>query len=375
MATIAGTCGALLLGGLVAFGLSGCVNMQFAMYWRVYPKDTWQTKSLVTLTWIVDISHSVFIAISLWDSIIGPNGDFSPEQLNKIPWSVAMAAEFGVVTTFLSQSFFAHRIYILQKHWLVAVPVATLAFCRLVAATVSVSQLVHLAQYSLLRRPFPAWVITLGLSLSVFIDIAITGSLCHFFRQTRKGMSSVFGITLNPPGSSTSTQRILHTLTVWTMRNGLITSWVASFLPHRTIELFEMISGSTGAAASLICWLSVPHTLLFLGIHFVMGKLYANSLLATLNSRERIRRPHMYDTSAVTSPAVFFPQDFGMDVSDSPLNSITSAGPKGLGHPIQVNVECSTVSMVDRNAVTSSSNMVSEQIHLENRYQKGEAPV
>ncbi|KAL4068940.1 hypothetical protein V8B97DRAFT_1970848 [Scleroderma yunnanense] len=87
--------------------------------------------------------------MGLWDSIISPNGNFSAEQLNKIPWSIAVgciqlhrwftlpeflakiAAELGVVMTFLSQSYFAHRIYILQKRWLVAAPVATISFCRL----------------------------------------------------------------------------------------------------------------------------------------------------------------------------------------------------------------------------------------------------
>ena len=37
---------------------------------------------------MLDISHSVLVAIGIWDSIIAPNGDFRPAQLNKIPWYV-----------------------------------------------------------------------------------------------------------------------------------------------------------------------------------------------------------------------------------------------------------------------------------------------
>ena len=37
---------------------------------------------------MLDIAHSVFVAMGIWDSIIAPNGDFSPEQLDKIPWFV-----------------------------------------------------------------------------------------------------------------------------------------------------------------------------------------------------------------------------------------------------------------------------------------------
>jgi hypothetical protein len=58
--------GAMLVGGLLAFGsvinldakilylsdgtphsLSGCVNMQFIVYCRVYFRESWRTKSLV----------------------------------------------------------------------------------------------------------------------------------------------------------------------------------------------------------------------------------------------------------------------------------------------------------------------------------------
>ncbi|KIM69923.1 hypothetical protein SCLCIDRAFT_492100 [Scleroderma citrinum Foug A] len=238
--TIAGNCGSLLLGGLAAFGLSGCVNMQFAMYWRMYPRDIWQMRSLVTLTWILDISHSVLAALSIWDSVIAPNGNFSAEQLNKIPWSIAITAELAVLMTFLTQTFFAYRIHILQKKWIVAVSVAILALARLVSASVSVSEMIRLGHYSLLVHPFPGWVITLGLALSAFIDIVITVSLCQFFRETRKARYSV------------TTHRMLDTLTRWTLQNGLITC--------------------TGATASLICWKTMPYNLSFLGLHFVMGK-------------------------------------------------------------------------------------------------------
>ena len=63
---IAQSYGAIILGGLLAFGcvisldrkmyglpdrsppsLSGCVNVQFIVYWRLYSCDHWRDKSLV----------------------------------------------------------------------------------------------------------------------------------------------------------------------------------------------------------------------------------------------------------------------------------------------------------------------------------------
>jgi len=38
--------------------------------------------------------------------------------------------------------------------------------------------------------------------------------------------------------------------------------------------------------ATLICWLVMHHNLIFMGLHFIICKFYANSLLATLNQRK-----------------------------------------------------------------------------------------
>ncbi|KIM69920.1 hypothetical protein SCLCIDRAFT_492531 [Scleroderma citrinum Foug A] len=90
---------------------------------------------------MLDIAHSVFVAMGIWDSIIAPNGDFSSEQLDKIPWSISITVELAVLMTFVAQGFFAYRIYVLQRKWIVAVPLAILALGRLACASAAVSQL------------------------------------------------------------------------------------------------------------------------------------------------------------------------------------------------------------------------------------------
>ncbi|KAH0837824.1 hypothetical protein J3R83DRAFT_6032 [Lanmaoa asiatica] len=258
--------GPLILGGLLAFGLSGCVNMQFIVYWQIYSEERWTTKSLVIATWFLDICHSVFVAVAIWDSVIAPYGDLT--KVNVIPWSVGPTVELTAMITFLVQrrapslanryflflltviqtSFFAYRIYRLQGRKLtVAGPVFTLAFIRLVAASVSMAEMITLKCYSDFVRPFPSWVFTLGLSLSAFVDIVNTTFLCYFLRSNRSQVSS--------------TNRIIDTLTVWTVQNGSITC--------------------LGTIATLVCWTAMPQNRIFLGLHFVVAKLYANSLLAT----------------------------------------------------------------------------------------------
>ncbi|KAG1784144.1 hypothetical protein EV702DRAFT_1191151 [Suillus placidus] len=234
--------GAILLGGLLAFGLSGCVNMQFIVYWQLYSHESWYAKSLVIATWLLDLFHSAFVAIALWDSIIVPYGDM--DEFDKIPWSVGPAVELTAMITFLVQSFFAYRIYRLQKKRIaVVVPIVALAFFRLVAASVSMGEIVPLrirlrSYAAFVQHPFPCWIFTVGLSLSAFVDIIITAFMCYFLRKNRTMI--------------TSTIRIIDTLTLWTIRNGSMTS--------------------AATIASLICWLAMPDNRIFLGLHFVVAK-------------------------------------------------------------------------------------------------------
>lgn len=147
MSGVAQDYGAILLGGLLAFGLSGCVNMQFIVYWQMYSYESWRVKSLVVAIWLFDLCHSAFVAIALWDSIIVSYGDM--DEFDKIPWSVGPAVELTAMITFLVQCVFAYRIYRLQKKRLtVVVPIVALAFFRLVAASVSMSEMIRLQSYA-----------------------------------------------------------------------------------------------------------------------------------------------------------------------------------------------------------------------------------
>jgi len=181
--------------------------------------------------------------------------------------------------TFLVQNFFAYRVYKLQKNKLtVAGPVFVLAFLRLVAASVTMAEMIKLKRYSLFGRPFPAWIFTLGLSLSALVDIISTTSLCYLLRSNRSMMES------------SSANRVVDILTVWTIENGSVTCF--------------------GAVATLVCWLATPNNRIFLGLHFVVAKLYANSLFATLNARIRIHKSlHKGAVSNQLRPITILPEN------------------------------------------------------------------
>lgn len=140
----------------------------------------------------------------------------------------------------------------------------------------------------------------------------ITTFLCYFLRKNRP--------------SFTDTMRIIDTLTFWTIQNGSMTS--------------------AAAIATLLCWKIMPSNRVFLGLHFVVAKLYANSLLATLNARKQIWSGKQYTPTNNQPVPIVFLEDF----EHGPDSSITQQGllrlntpqPKEMhqrGKLIEVNVE------------------------------------
>jgi len=100
------------------------------------------------------------------------------------------------------------------------------------------------------------WLFSMGLALSSGVDILITVFLFFLLQRSRN--------------NSLNLDHIIDSLILYTFEIGSLTS--------------------AATVVSMICWLRLDNSLIFLGLHFVIGKLYANSLLATLNAREQLRR-------------------------------------------------------------------------------------
>jgi len=100
-----------------------------------------------------------------------------------------------------------------------------------------------------------SWVFTMGLVTSSILDFTTTSCLLWYLGKARTGFAGM--------------DQIVNTLSLYAVENGLITS--------------------IAVVISLGFWLGMRHNLVFMAIHFVVAKLYANSLLATLNNRQQLR--------------------------------------------------------------------------------------
>ncbi|KAF7981353.1 hypothetical protein HWV62_33809 [Athelia sp. TMB] len=209
--SVASTFGALLVGGLVAVGLSGIVTVQSFVYIKLYPTDQIHTKFIVASVWLLDSCHTIFVCASIWDYLIAHFGDH--RRIDIIPASLALTIAFTAILTFIVHAFFAHRIFKLSKrNYYIMIPVALLAGLRLIAACVTTAEMIILGNFPAFVTHFK-WVFTIGLALSSAVDILIAIFLCYSLQNSRSASSSM--------------DHVINLLILYTFENGALT-WLNS---------------------------------------------------------------------------------------------------------------------------------------------------
>jgi len=225
----------------------------------LYPSDHTRLKVLVLTVWFLDTCHTICIWLSLWSYFIDNYGNSA--NINNIHWSLALSVLFPAFLTFLVHNFFAQRIFMLSKrNYILTIPIVVLAILRLVSACVTTSFMLHLQTFARFKADV-RFIFTTGLALSTAVDVIITASLFLLLQSSRTGAATL--------------DAVIDALIRYTFETSTLTC--------------------AGTIASMLCWAIIPNNLIFMGLHFVIGKLYANSLLVTLNTRESIRRARSQD--------------------------------------------------------------------------------
>ncbi|EIW64122.1 uncharacterized protein TRAVEDRAFT_41537 [Trametes versicolor FP-101664 SS1] len=267
--------GAILFGGLVCAGLSGIVGMQTILYFRLFSRDSTSTKVKVAVVFVLDFLHSIMIAAANYMYFVSHFGE--DDVTDQVFWTIGVSIALTAVITVCVHLFFSMRLFKLSKgnYWITA-PITILAVARVVAAFVTAVELqvcraIRLKSFSEFGLRFRS-VFTLGLVLSSVVDVLITAGLCYFLRRHRGGTGRF--------------DHILNAVTLYTIENGLLTC-VTTLI-------------------SLIFWLVKPDELIYLGLHFAISKLYANSFLASMNARKGLlAQSQSQSTSGHRLPVIF----------------------------------------------------------------------
>uniref|UniRef100_A0A0W0FW42 DUF6534 domain-containing protein n=1 Tax=Moniliophthora roreri TaxID=221103 RepID=A0A0W0FW42_MONRR len=253
LSALPATYGALLLGSLIASALSGAVVIHTILYFRVYPSDPPRFKALVILIWfsyflyswvltnlycrVLDTCHTSFIWSALWAFFVNFYGQI--DKIDYVPQTLALSILATATLTFCVHCFFALRLFRLSGgNWMLTAPVVILALLRLGTAAASTAELLILHSLSeFVDRD--GWIFTLGLSSSSAVDVIITASLVFYLRKSGRG-------------SLGRTSVVIDTLIKY------------------TFETASLTSAST--IICMICWVTMPSNLIFMGLHFFIGK-------------------------------------------------------------------------------------------------------
>jgi len=244
------TFGALLVGGLLAATFSGITTVQAGVYSKLFPKDRFFLKLLVVLIWGLDTIHTYFVGATLWDYLIAHYGNAA--RIDYISTNLALTIAFTATLTLLVHFFFIYRIHKLSmNNWAISLPLITLACARVGFAFLTTAKMIHLRSFEMFVELY-TWSFTTGLSISTLVDILITLCLCYLLFRSQK--------------QTTRLNHVLDKLMLYAFEVGALTT--------------------VATVTTLICWLTMHRNLIFMGVHFIICKFYANSLLATLNQRK-----------------------------------------------------------------------------------------
>ncbi|KAH9902450.1 hypothetical protein C8Q73DRAFT_785126 [Cubamyces lactineus] len=297
--------GAMLLGTSFGLMLYGLTLHQTYRYFRLYPKDLALFKGFVISIVTMETLHTVIWMIACYHFLI--TDYFNATSLLTGHWTVklnvAVTPIFYVNCQYFSahvqedpssdrhfatdRSFYARRVFLLgpKSRWVVAIAAGTMTACLGfdIGATVEAFKL------SLAQFPRFSWLVSAAYGCAVVTDVLLTGALIRVLLRSRTGFKR--------------TDSTLDMLIVYSINTGESS--------HQVIFVFALI---------------LPGNYIYAGISIVNAKLYANSVLAVLNSRRSL------------SSSTRVVDDFEMYPTNSSRAQRSQAGTVDTWHGPQVSV-------------------------------------
>ncbi|KAF7368884.1 hypothetical protein MVEN_00214200 [Mycena venus] len=247
--------GAFQIGVLVSYALFGVTTTQSCLYYSRFPDDSRGLKTLVAFVWFCEFAHAVCIGHGLYTYTISNYGN--PQRLaGALPKSLATAVLFAGIIAASVQGFFTFRIYAFSKQVYIPLFISVMVFVRLLAGLavfVTALKMSSLAQTEAQCR----WLLPGTWAVSSVNDLTITATLVVVLFKERTHVVH------------TRTAALVDKLIAWTIETGMLTS----------------ISG----IFTLACYFTMKDNFVWLAVFMITARLFANNILASLNSRATLR--------------------------------------------------------------------------------------
>jgi len=243
---------------MIAMVMYGTIVLQVYFYTITYPSDPMRIKLLVMFMWLLETVHSVFVAHFNYYYLVTSYGH--PQNLQYGVWSFFAAAAVNIAINLTVKSFFVTQIRQLcsppWKRWLPPAIMA-LVLTNTVLAIDSNVIFFKTVKFALLANKSLRWRVIMLSVTNLTSDTVIVVVLCVLLQKRRT----------NYPESRVNT--VIHNLVMFCVQRFILCSVIG--------------------VVQLVTYLAVPFSFYTSSLAVIFGKLYANSLLATLNSRLSLR--------------------------------------------------------------------------------------
>lgn len=245
------TLGAAFLGMVVAATLHGVSCVQ-AVYYFTHQSDPWYLKLLVAAVMVFDTVHQALITHTVYTYTITNWGNV--DILGLLVWSLLVEVLFNGLTALLVQSFLTMRVWKLSNRSVMLTGLTGLLVVAEFACVIAFTCLSLNLHTFVGLAELEALSITVN-ALAAAGDVLIAATLCILLHRSRTGFHR--------------SDTMINRLILFSVNTGFLTSLCA--------------------VASLISITVAGSTFLYIAFFFCIGRLYTNSLLATLNARKLIR--------------------------------------------------------------------------------------
>ncbi|KAI9509581.1 hypothetical protein F5148DRAFT_1186280 [Russula earlei] len=266
----------ILFGPLINWALYGALCVQIYVYGYSFPDDRRAYKLLAYFIFLLETAQTALTAADVHYWFI--EGFGNAERLRNSHFAPIDIAIIDSVISLIVQEFFCYRIWTLNNKrpsWLCVI-IAVVAVVQAVGAAWGGTKSVILGKYAVSRSALYLWSLPSG-----FADILIAIAMTLLLRRTR-----VF--------------------------QGQFSNYVMLRIVRLTIETNTLTASV--AIASFVLFIAFPNEIYYTFTAGIIGKLYSNTLLLSLNNRIYFRdhpspgshgdNGYTVDTSQIRRPSV-----------------------------------------------------------------------
>ncbi|KAJ3515202.1 hypothetical protein NLJ89_g1902 [Agrocybe chaxingu] len=244
--------GAIFIGMTIAGGLWGITTAQTYWYYTTYPKDPMGWKLLVAVVWALDTVHQALISSLLYHYLI--TNYFNPYSLDRL------------LPALLVQCFFLFRIWRLSKgKWYLLILPAFFIGSKFVVGVVWIAKAATRTSITDANNRYHT-LVQYAQGSAMAGDILLAGTMVYLLYTSRTGHKH--------------SNSMINKLMLYAINTGAVTSICAIL--------------------TLMCVLAFPGTYIYGAFYFCVGRLYVNSMLASLNARKPLMKKTTFLEMSVT---------------------------------------------------------------------------